>query len=265
MSGVRLATFNLLHGRSLRDGTVDAGRLTDAIKTLDADILGLQEVDRSQARSHHLDLTTLAADAMGATHHRFAAAVIGTPGEGFRPLTHDDDGAGEPNYGIGLISRWPVRRWHIVRLPAAPVRAPVLTPRPVLIRDEPRVLLAAVVEPPWGGTLTVATTHLSFVPGWNLLQLRTAIRALRAMPGPRILTGDLNLPAAVAGRISRWRPLARAATYPSPAPSLQLDHVLLDPRDAGGLGHAISTDTPQVPISDHRPLVVELAPPTATQ
>ncbi|WP_033338332.1 endonuclease/exonuclease/phosphatase family protein [Catenuloplanes japonicus] len=258
---MRLATFNLLHGRSLRDGTVDAGRLADAVTTLDADILGLQEVDRAQARSHHLDLTALAADAMGAAHHRFAAAVVGTPGEGFRALTHDDDGADEPNYGIGLVSRWPVRQWRIVRLPAAPVRAPILTPRPVLVRDEPRVLLAAIVEPPWGGTLTVATTHLSFVPGWNLVQLRTAIRALRAMPAPRLLTGDLNLPAAVAGRISRWRILARAATYPSPAPQLQLDHVLLDPRGAGGFGTVLVADTPQVPVSDHRPLVVTLASP----
>jgi endonuclease/exonuclease/phosphatase family metal-dependent hydrolase len=255
---VRLATFNLLHGRSLRDGTVDADRLTDAITTLDADILGLQEVDRAQARSHHLDLTTLAAKAMGASDHRFAAAVIGTPGEKFRALTHDDDGADEPNYGIGLVSRWPVHQWRIIRLPAAPVRAPVFTPRPLFIRDEPRVLLAAVIAPPWGGTLTVATTHLSFVPGWNLLQLRTAIRALRAMPAPRLLIGDLNLPAAVAGRISRWRILARAATYPSPSPTLQLDHVLLDPHGAGDFGRVLSVDTPQVPVSDHRPLVVEL-------
>lgn len=261
MTGVRLATFNILHGRSLRDGTVDADRLTDAVKTLDADILGLQEVDRAQARSHHLDLTALAADALGATHHRFAAAVIGTPGEGFRPLTHDDDGADEPNYGIALISRWPVRQWRIVRLPAAPVRSPVFTPKPILIRDEPRVLLAAIVEPPWGGTLTVATTHLSFVPGWNLVQLRTVTRALRGMPGPRLLTGDLNLPAGVTTRMTRWRSLARTPTFPSPSPTLQLDHVLLDPRDTGGLGHVISADTPDVPVSDHRPLVVRLASP----
>ncbi|MDP9794541.1 endonuclease/exonuclease/phosphatase family metal-dependent hydrolase [Catenuloplanes nepalensis] len=258
---MRLATFNILHGRSLRDGTVDADRLTDAIKTLDADILGLQEVDRAQARSHHLDLTVLAADALGAGHHRFAAAVVGTPGEGFRPLTHDDDGADQPNYGIGLVSRWPVRQWRIVRLPAAPVRAPVFTPKPILIRDEPRVLLAAVVEPPWGGTITVATTHLSFVPGWNLIQLRAAIRALRGMPGPRLLTGDLNLPATVATRMSRWTTLARTPTFPSPAPTLQLDHVLLDPRDRAGIGDVIAVDTPDVPVSDHRPLVIRFASP----
>ncbi|GAB3978926.1 hypothetical protein GCM10027615_54260 [Plantactinospora veratri] len=94
---VRLATFNLLHGRSPHDDLVDENRLAAAVATLDADILALQEVDRDQSRSNHLDLTAIAARAMNAPEHRFAAAVVGTPGERFRPLTHDDDGHGEPS------------------------------------------------------------------------------------------------------------------------------------------------------------------------
>ena len=57
---VRLATFNLLHGRSLSDGTVHAERVAAAVADLDADIIGLQEVDRAQPRSGLLDLTTIA-------------------------------------------------------------------------------------------------------------------------------------------------------------------------------------------------------------
>ena len=49
---MRLATFNILHGRSIQDGVVDLDRLADAIRLLDADILALQEVDRDQPRSH---------------------------------------------------------------------------------------------------------------------------------------------------------------------------------------------------------------------
>ncbi|GAB3840541.1 hypothetical protein GCM10029963_09330 [Micromonospora andamanensis] len=82
---MRLATFNLLHGRSLTDGLVDPARLTAAVATLDADVLALQEVDRDQSRSGNLDLTAIAAQALGAPAHRFAAAVVGTPGEAFRP------------------------------------------------------------------------------------------------------------------------------------------------------------------------------------
>lgn len=127
---MRLATFNLLHGRSPHDGLVDATRLSTAVANLDADVLALQEVDRDQSRSNHLDLTSIAAHAMDAPDHRFAAAVVGTPGEGFRPLTHDDDGHGEPLYGIGLISRYPVRSWQVIRLTALPVRSPVIAPAP---------------------------------------------------------------------------------------------------------------------------------------
>ncbi|HEY0699477.1 MAG TPA: endonuclease/exonuclease/phosphatase family protein, partial [Micromonospora sp.] len=127
---MRLATFNLLHGRSPHDGIVDANRLATATAALDADILALQEVDRDQSRSGHLDLTAIAAHALNAPAHHFAAAVVGTPGEHFRPLTHADDGNGQPCYGVGLISRYPARTWQVTRLTPAPVRSPVYLPGP---------------------------------------------------------------------------------------------------------------------------------------
>jgi endonuclease/exonuclease/phosphatase family metal-dependent hydrolase len=259
---VHLATFNLLHGRSLSDGQVHAERVAAAVADLDADVLGLQEVDRDQPRSGGADLAAVAAAALGEpVAHRFAPAVIGTPGETFRAVTAADPGDGEPHYGIALATRWPVLRWQISYLPAAPVRAPVYVPGRrggvVLLDDEPRVLLAAVVEAPTG-PLTVATTHLSFVPGWNVHQLRRAVRALRALPAPRILLGDLNLPGRLAGLVSGWRMLARTATYPSPAPRIQFDHVLLDPRGGARIGPVRTVETPTVELSDHRPLVVSL-------
>ncbi|SCG40925.1 endonuclease/exonuclease/phosphatase family protein [Micromonospora rifamycinica] len=258
---MRLATFNLLHGRSLTDGLVDPDRLTAAVHALDADILALQEVDRDQSRSGHHDLTAIAARALDAPEHRFAAAVVGTPGEHFRPLRHDDDGHGEPCYGIGLISRHPVRTWQITRLTPAPVRSPLYLPGPggglVLLRDEPRVVLAAVLDTPHG-PLTVAATHLSFVPGWNAHQLRRVVRALHALPAPRILLGDLNLPAGPARLLTGWHPLARRPTYPATAPRIQLDHILADPHGRHRLPPVTAVHTPRSTISDHRPLVVDL-------
>ncbi|BFU44628.1 endonuclease/exonuclease/phosphatase family protein [Krasilnikovia sp. MM14-A1004] len=259
---MRLATFNLLHGRSLSDGTVHADRIAAAVAGLSADVLGLQEVDRDQPRSDRLDLTAVAADALGARAHRFAATIAGTPGQAWQPW-HTDLGDTGPQYGIALVSRYPVRHWQLTRLPAAPVRAPVWVPGPgggpVLARDEPRVLLAAVLDTP-AGTVTVATTHLSFVPGWNLRQLRAAVRALHGLPAPRVLLGDLNLPAGVARALTGWRPLGRTATYPNPAPRIQLDHVLIDRDGADRLGPVVQVRAPQVPVSDHRPLVVHLDP-----
>jgi endonuclease/exonuclease/phosphatase family metal-dependent hydrolase len=270
---VRLATFNVLHGRSLDDGVVERERFRAAIADLKADVLGLQEVDRRQARSGHLDLTALAAEASGAAAHRFAPALIGTPGEVYRRLTHDEDGVDEPSFGVGLISRWPVRSWHVTRLTGAPVRAPILASGPppggdrrslvpagrfMWLHDEPRVVLAAVIEGP-DGPFTAATTHLSFVPAWNAGQLRLAVRALRRLPSPRVLLGDLNMPARVAALVSGWRLLARRPTYPAWHPRVQLDHVLLDRRGGARWRVEETAETPLVPFSDHRPLVVELS------
>ncbi len=253
---VRVATFNVLHGRSIDDGLVDAERFRSAIGSLDADVVGLQEVDRNQPRSGLLDLAALAADALRAADHRFVPAVVGTPGERFRTAGGDGDGDGEPQYGVALVSRFPVRRWLVRRLPAAPSRAPVpVGPgRLLLLPDEPRVVLAAVLDTP-DGPVTVATTHLSFVPGWNVGQLRRTVRALSALPGPRILLGDLNLPAGVARVASRWRVAARCPTYPAPQPRIQLDHILFDPANRLQVG---AVGTPPLPVSDHRPLVAEV-------
>jgi endonuclease/exonuclease/phosphatase family metal-dependent hydrolase len=263
---MRLATFNLLHGRSLTDGLVDAGRLRAAVAGLDADVLGIQEVDRNQPRSAGLHLTAEVAAGMaggastGGVAYRFAPAVIGTPGIAWRPATEADEGGGEPAYGIGLASRWPVRSWHVLRLPASRLRSPVVLPgtrtRLLLLDDEPRVVLAAVVDSQ-GGPMTVATTHLSFVPGWNVRQLRRALAGLAHLPAPRVLLGDLNMPAWAVAAASRWRMLARVATYPTQAPRIQFDHALADP--AGGLPRVVGAEAPPMPLSDHRALVVTVA------
>ncbi len=253
---MRVATWNVLNGISLTDGRIDLDRLGAAARGLRTDVLGLQEVDRDQPRSGRLDVVAEVARRTGAADARFAAALVGTPGGRWRAAT-DDDRPGEASYGVGLVSAHPVRSWHLLRLPAAPVRAPVLLPgsrRVLWLADEPRVALAGLVDGPLG-TTTVITTHLSFVPGWNLVQLRRLVRWARALPGPRLLLGDLNLPALPVRAASGWQVLARLPTYPAPRPRVQLDHVL----GSGPLPQVRSAETPVLPVSDHRPLVVELA------
>jgi endonuclease/exonuclease/phosphatase family metal-dependent hydrolase len=253
---VRVASFNILNGRSLADGEVDAERLRDAAKLLDADVLGLQEVDRDQPRSHRLDLTAEVAAAMGG-EGRFAAAIVGTPGEKWRPARDDDPPAG-PAYGIGLVSRLPVTRWLVTRLPSAPVRSPIVIPGPrrkvLWLRDEPRVLIAAVLETP-AGPMTVANTHLSFVPGWNRWQLRRLRRDLAAFPGPLVLMGDLNLTPPVPAALTGYAPLAQEATFPAERPDRQLDHILA----RGPLAPVHASAARELQLSDHRALMVDLA------
>lgn len=253
---MRVASFNILNGKSPADGEVDVGRLRDAVKLLDADVLGLQEVDRGQSRSHGLDLTAEVAAAMGG-EGRFAATVVGTPGEKWRPAGDRDPAAG-PSYGIGLVSRLPVTRWLVTRLPYAPVRSPIVIPGPrrkvLWLRDEPRVLIAAVLATP-AGPMTVANTHLSFVPGWNGAQLRRAARAVRSLPAPRLLLGDLNLPGALPRWLTGWTPLVEALTFPTEEPRVQLDHVL---GHGPGLPPVAAAGAREMALSDHRALIVDL-------
>ena len=252
---MRLATFNLLHGRSLSDGQVVRERLAESVRLLAADVVGLQEVDRAQSRSDARDLTAEVAAAMGTDQWRFVPALVGTPGFDWVAADGDEDAAAA-SYGCGLVSRYPVREWHTVRLAAAKVRSPIVMPgtkQVVWLQDEPRVGIAAVVETPLG-LMTIATTHLSFVPVWNGVQLRTLCKALSGLPGPRVLLGDLNMPPPFPAVLSRWRSLAKVPTYPSPAPRVQLDHVLA----LGDLPPVRTVETPVLPVSDHRALVVEL-------
>lgn len=253
---MRLATFNLLHGRSPHDGAVSPDRLRDAVKGLDADLLAIQEVDHTQPRTGRVDQTAMIAEAVDAVDARFVPALVGTPGGSWREAVPDDVPGTDATYGIGLVSRHPVAAWRRIPLGTSRMTLPLLVDarRPALIRDEPRLALAAVLAPP-APVGTVVATHLAFTPGYNVLQLRRLARAVGDLPGPIVLLGDLNMPGPLPGAVLRgWHPLARALTFPTGQPRVQFDHVLastpLPVRDA----QAVAT-----PVSDHRALVVDLA------
>jgi endonuclease/exonuclease/phosphatase family metal-dependent hydrolase len=253
---MRMATFNILHGRSVHDGSVELERLADSIKQLDADVLALQEVDLDQPRSGTADLTAIAAEAMGAVSHRFVAAISGTPGATWMAATGREQ-PGTAAYGIALLSRFVVESWQVVHLPRIPIRFPMYLPGPrrvQVVHEEPRAAMVARFDSPLG-PLTVANTHLSFVPGWNRTQLRRLIRDLRGFPGPRVLMGDLNMTPPSPCRWTGMRPLGEAVTFPADEPSQQLDHVLTD-------DHTLRVDecwAPRLPLSDHRALVVDIS------
>ncbi len=124
---------------------------------------------------------------------------------------------------------------------------------PTLVADEPRVAVVAGIDAP-GGPLTVVTTHLSFLPWSSGRQLRRLVRGLASTPRPLLLVGDLNMAPPRARRITGMTPLATHLTFPSDRPRRQIDHVL-----SGGPLRAVASRAEQLPVSDHRPLVVDLA------
>jgi endonuclease/exonuclease/phosphatase family metal-dependent hydrolase len=158
-------------------------------------------------------------------------------------------------YGIALLSRYPVKSWDVVRLASTPTRVPMKSQggrRPVLVRDEPRVAVAARVEAPQG-EITVANTHLSFVGWWGRHQLRSVMKSLESVD-PLLLLGDLNMSLARGRAISAMTPLVDEHTFPAPNPREQLDHVLA----RGEVGRVVDANVHELPLSDHRALSVDL-------
>lgn len=320
---MRVATYNLLHGVSLRDrvgrprdadpvvGEVasatehaahegvepsdrilwspdvgDPGDLVRSIEELQEsgpiDVIALQEVDRGQPRSAGVDQARLVAQAIGAKHWRFVPSVRGTPGiaaEGAAwvpatteddfssdPAGREDEQASEPRYGIALISRYPVRGWRVTRFPPAPVSMPLLAPtegRPRAIRvpDEPRAAMAGIVELPYAD-VTVATAHLSFVPGVNTRQLSSLRAFIAGMPRPAILMGDLNTLGGLPGMITGLTQVARVRTYPVMRPRVQFDHIMADGWTEQALAQARdSVRAVPLPVSDHLAVVADFPDP----
>ena len=246
------------------------------------DVIALQEVDRSQERTAGVDQARLVAETIGAKYWRFVPSVRGTPGialEGaaWVPATDADDLPADesepevaawsaPRYGIALISRYPVRGWRVMRYPPAPVSMPLLAPtegRPKAIRvpDEPRAAVAGIVELPYAD-VTVATAHLSFVPGVNTKQLNGLRAFVAGMPRPMILMGDFNTPGGIPGLVTGWDQVARVPTYPVMKPRVQFDHIMADGWTAEALEHArASARAVPLPVSDHCALLAEFPEP----
>lgn len=257
---MRLVTFNLWSGRSAHPGagrgkSVDLDLLRTAIRELDPDVLALQEVDRRQSRSQHADLAEVAAEAMGAHEHRFVPTLAGTPGA----MWSLSGPRHRPNseYGIALLSRFPVQRWQDIPLPALRPSFKVMLPvlrQHLTVGEEPRAAIIAHLDTPFG-PVAVANTHLTWIPGSGVRQLQEVTRFLGDLTDPVLLVGDFNMWGPLPRMITGYRPLAEHPTYPAAKPKRQLDHILLRGR---GLT-ASSSRAVRVAVSDHLALVVDFA------
>jgi endonuclease/exonuclease/phosphatase family metal-dependent hydrolase len=150
-----------------------------------------------------------------------------------------------------------VTDWQVLRLPPLPIKAPIWPEwrRLRLVQDEARVALGATVQAP-GGELLVMTTHLSFLRGWNVVQLRRVMRAVGTGPGPAVVMGDLNMGPRVVRAVTGLDPLVRTVTFPAERPSRQIDHIV-----GRGLPPAVHGEASVMSLSDHRALLVDVAEP----
>jgi endonuclease/exonuclease/phosphatase family metal-dependent hydrolase len=202
---------------------------------------------------------------MGAKHYAFAPSVIGSPDGSWRKADSivESNIAGEADfqsesYGIGIVSKIPVIKWHRLDLGKSPFGAPIVIPntetgkaKAIYIKDEPRLAIAAQLENGW----TVINTHLSFVPGMNLFQLRKLKNWADTFGDKVLLMGDFNLPGSIPAMGAKWQSLILQNTYPSWLPKVQFDYIL---SKGVALKDVIQVPTTKSAISDHLPLTIEI-------
>lgn len=156
---MRVVTWNIQTGRPNPDGPADIDLTAECLRSLDADVYAVQELDRSRLRSAGVDQPT--------------ALAVGLDGTLVFAPTVSEEGY----YGIGLVIRRPVVRSYELGLSGT---------------KEPRAMVVADVAAD-AVTWTVAGTHLSRRRDFARQQLGLALETLLEHPPPRVLMGDLNL------------------------------------------------------------------------
>jgi endonuclease/exonuclease/phosphatase family metal-dependent hydrolase len=273
---MRVISWNLLHGQKIpptnsQDWQTElvsaAKRVADELQP---NFIALQEVDYFQSRSELTNQTKLVAQSMQLKYWAYLPTLIGTPGEKWRSvkdlknsiITQSSlDKNPKASYGIALATNWPIKKLYVKKLGRSIVGMPLLIPKDngkgvrfIYVKDEPRVALIAELE----NGYTIATTHLSFVPGVNVFQLNKLSSYLRKLPGLALLTGDLNLPANLPSKLSGFKSLISQATYPSWKPKIQFDYIMLRKSELKSISSIKPIKSTATGISDHTPLGVEI-------
>ena len=273
---MRVISWNLLHGQKIpptNSQDWQAEVVSAAKKVADElqpNFIALQEVDYFQSRSNLTNQTKLVAESMHLKYWAYLPTLIGTPGEKWRSVKDLEnsiitesslDKNPKASYGIALATNWPIKKLYVKKLGRSIIGMPLLIPKDdgrgvrfIYVKDEPRVALIAELE----NGYTIATTHLSFVPGVNVFQLNKLTSYLKKLPGLALLTGDLNLPGNLPSKLSGFKSLISQATYPSWKPKIQFDYIMLRKSKLESVSSIKPIKSTVTGISDHTPIGVEI-------
>jgi endonuclease/exonuclease/phosphatase family metal-dependent hydrolase len=220
-----VATYNV-HRCVGRDGKYDPQRIADVVRELDADLVGVQEIDSSEASDGGLGQLA---------HVARLAGFEAVPGPA---LMHHTGG-----HGNALLSRWPVtsvRRFEI----AVP-------------RREPRAVLDTEVDV-HGHPARVVVTHFGLLGRERRLQAKMLLRILAEHAvEPTVIMGDFNewMPRGRALRHMQ-RELGASTplrTFPARMPVFALDRIWVRPyRSLAAI--AVHRSALACVASDHLPL-----------
>lgn len=237
----RVLVFNMHAGKDAA-GIDNLARIAALVDSVDADIVLLQEVDRNTERSGRVDQPATLARLTG-YHIAFGKSLDYQGGD----------------YGIAILSRWPITSDAAVHLPVEPRQE----------RSggsyEPRIALRAILAAP-GGPLAVVNTHLdaSGDDRWRRQEIRTVlglVDSLRARGTPTLAGGDFNsVPESAVQRSVRdaglrdaWAACGRGdgLTYPADSAVKRIDYLFLTGSAACREAVVVTSGA-----SDHRPVLV---------
>jgi len=232
---IRVLTYNIHHGAGM-DGKLDLERIAKIIRSVDPDVVALQEVDRGVKRTKGVD----------------------EPGElgkltGMKPIFERNIVYQGGDYGNAVLTRLPVVRWRNVHVPSHHV-------------GEQRGALVLELTAPNAEKTTIRfmATHIDYRPSdaERMDSVKKLEEVAREQPNtPSILTGDLNsLPDSRVMKAfgENWtrtdaEPLK---TFPANKPDRAIDYVLVRPAKRWKVIETRVLDEPVA--SDHRPLLVVL-------
>jgi endonuclease/exonuclease/phosphatase family metal-dependent hydrolase len=230
---VRVVSYNIHHGEG-RDREFDLGRQSQLIMSVQPDLVALQEVDVGTARASGVDQLKELARLTG-MHAQFGKSMDYMGGD----------------YGIAVLSRWPLLTTQTRALPGSPDR-------------EPRIALTVQVRPGAPSPLLQFTsTHFDQgSPDDRLSQAEYLNELLIRDDVPGILAGDFNArPDTDVMKIFQpWWMEVPPDDPPPPAaqqrPALRGDHILFRPAGTWRAIEARAID--DTVASDHRPVLVVL-------
>lgn len=229
---IRIAAYNIRHGRGV-DDRVDLPRIADVLRSLDADVITLQEVDDRTERTDGVDQVQVLAELLG---------YEGVHGP-HRPYQGGF-------YGNAVLTRLPIRGERTRAIPPASGSALAVHEVEVVLSDQPL------------STLVVVSVHLAGSEDERMAQADSVTSHFDERASPVILAGDFNgrPESLVLDRLARdWVILAKDGsplTYPSGNPDREIDFVMIRPADPIQIvSHSV---VPEAVASDHRPLIAEL-------
>lgn len=230
---MKFMTFNTQHCLNFLEQKIDFEVMANAIKTVGADVVGLQEMRGNGENEEYVDQTKILSELSGLPYYEFGKAIY------FENLGP---------YGNSIISRYPIISSEIIPIPDP-------SPKTGKKYYETRAILKVRLE----NGITVLVTHFGLNDDEQKNAVSTIIENLE--PKKCVLMGDFNLTPdseilkPIKEKMVDTADLctSKCLTFPSDNPYEKIDYIFVTPDI-----EIISAEIPEIIASDHRPHTVDI-------